>query len=378
MPARAPTGSDESGAGTGQSRWFAPGRVNVIGDHTDYQAGWVLPFAVAQGATVNVDVNDTSRVEVTSREFGTAPACALEELRRGPRGWSAYIDGALVLMHDIGIEVGGVRISIESDVPSGAGVASSAAVTCATIAALVQASGAPVEPANVAALAQRVENEYVGAGVGYMDPAASMFGRSGHALLIDTRSRTVEPARCALEHEHVGFVLIDSGMPHATSGAEYGVRVAQCEQAASLLGVDYLRDVSDPDLLMTLEDPLLRRRARHVVTENARVLAVADLFRAGRVRDVGTYLTASHASLRDNFDVSTPALELIVNTAMDAGALGARVTGAGFGGAALVLADKNLTASVSGAVSEAFERNGWQLGEVREVKPSGGARPVPG
>jgi galactokinase len=351
--------------------------VNVIGDHTDYQGGWVLPFAVAAGATVNVEVNNTSRVEVTSREFGTAPSCGVEELQRGPRGWSAYVDGALLLVRDIGVEVGGARVSVESDLPSGAGVASSAAVACATIAALMQASGATVEPTDVAVLAQRVENEYIGAGVGYMDPAASMFGRSGHVLLIDTRSRTVEPVSCALDKDDVRFLLIDSGVPHATSDAEYGVRVAQCQQAALSLGVDYLRDISDPDLLMTLDDAVLRRRARHVVTENARVLAATGLFRAARVREVGAYLTASHASLRDDFDVSTPALELIVNTATDAGALGARVTGAGFGGAALVLTDTSLTASVSRAVSEAFERQGWQLGEVREVKPSAGARPVP-
>ncbi|MFL6288199.1 MAG: galactokinase [Actinomycetes bacterium] len=376
MRARAPTSRDESRTATGQSRWFAPGRVNIIGDHTDYQAGWVLPFAVAEGATVNVEVNDTSRVEVTSTEFGTAPSCAMEELAQGSRGWSAYIDGALVITQDLGIKVGGARISVESDLPSGAGVASSAAVTCATIAAVMQASGQTVEPTDVAVLAQRVENEYLGAGVGYMDPAASMFGRSGYALLIDTRSRTIEPVRCALDEGEVRLLLIDSGVPHATSGAEYAVRVAQCREAASLLGVDALRDISNPDLLTTLGDPVLRARARHVVTENARVLAVADLLRAGRVRDIGTYLTASHASLRDDFDVSTPALELIVNTAMDAGALGARVTGAGFGGAALVLVDNTLTESVRAALSEAFERQGWQPGKIRQVRPSAGARPL--
>jgi galactokinase len=225
-------------------------------------------------------------------------------------------------------------------------------------------------------LAQRVENEYVGAGVGYMDPAAAMFGRDDEVLLIDTRTRSIEPLACSLEQHNVLFLLVESGATHATSGTEFAVRVAQCRDAASALSVETLRDVADINVVAGLRDPVLRARARHVVSENARVLAVADLLRAGRVRAIGAHLVASHESLRDDFDVSTTALDTIVETAMDAGALGARVTGAGFGGAALVLVDRAQRETVTEAVERAFGSRGWAPARIRAVTPSGGARPV--
>ena len=306
------------------------GPSDVIGDHTDYQAGWVLPLAVAEGATVNVEVNDTSRVEVASRQFGIARARGLQELSLGPSGWSAYVDGALSPRARPALSL--VRAS-----PSRA--------TCRLGQASRRLRQSPVPPSPPCC------TQLAGGWTGPTSQCWHSGSRTSTSVpvsgtwipplrcseasvtpcSIDTRSRNIEQVPCALDEDDVRFLLIDSGVTHATSGAEYAVRVAQCQDAASLLRVDSLRDISDPDLLVTLDDPVLRARARHVVTENSRVLAVAALLRDGRVREVGTYLTASHASLRDDFDVSTSALEMIVNTAMDAGALGARVTGAGLG-----------------------------------------------
>jgi galactokinase len=351
--------------------------VNLIGDHTDYQLGWVLPFAVAEGATVKVEVNNTSRVEVESTQFGVAPVRGVDDLRHRTNSWSVYVDGAVVLAQDAGIELGGARVSVDSNVPPGSGLASSAAVTCATIAALMEATGMGVDANDVAIMAQRVENEYVRAGVGFMDPAASMFGRAGHVLLVDTRSHSIEPVRCALDEEDLRFLLVDSRITHVTSGAEYALRVAQCRDAAASLSVETLRDVNDPAVLTGIDDPLLRARARHVVTENARVLTVVDLLRAGRLREIGGHLIASHESLRDDFDVSTPALDAIVETSVAAGAIGARVTGAGLGGGALVLVPTTAISAVTEALADAFANRGWAPARIGEVTPSKGARSMP-
>ncbi|HEX5017305.1 MAG TPA: galactokinase [Actinomycetes bacterium] len=361
----------------GHARWFAPGRVNLIGDHTDYQLGWVLPFAVAQGTTVTVDLNDTSRLELRSSQFGAAPSRDLDRLATYPRSWASYVDGAVVLLRSEGVAIRGAHIEVDSDLPPGSGLASSAAVTVATLAALLDAAGGEAEPAAVAALAQRVENEHVGAAVGYMDPAAVMFGSAGHALLIDTRTHDVEALALPTVSAGIAFVLFDTGRRHATSGAEYAARVAECARAAAAMSVPSLRDVDDASALMNVTDPIVRARARHVVTENSRVLKVAELLRSGDVASIGAHLVASHVSLRDDFDASTPELDAIVDAALSAGALGARLTGAGFGGAVLAMWRNDEVSAVVDEVRATVASRDMPPPTVREVTPSAGATAVP-
>ena len=356
-----------------RARWFAPGRVNLIGDHTDYQQGLVLPFAIAAGTTVTVEINDTSRLNVRSSLFGSAPATTISSLAPHATTWAAYVEGAVFVLgrHDLGIS--GVQVHIDNDLAIGAGLASSASLTCATLAALLEATGHDPPPNLVAQFAQEVENDYVGAPVGYMDPAAVMHGRDGHALLIDTASREVSPIALATHEHDLTMVLVDTGRQHSTSGSAYRERVHQCETAAEVLGVAALGDVHDPGTLDQIAEPLIRARARHVITENARVRVVSDLLRSGRVREIGPLLTESHRSLRDDYEVSTSGLDMIVASAVRAGALGARVTGAGFGGSALVLVDTADIAQVLTAISHDYQQQYGVALVVREVTASAGA-----
>ena len=355
------------------ARWFAPGRVNLIGDHTDYQLGWVLPFAIAEGVTVTIDLTSTSTLQVRSSVYGSAPDRPLHSLAHGPAGWSAYLQGAVALAMADGMDVPGVSIGVEGGLAAGSGLASSAAVTCATLAALHEALGNDPTPSHVAAMAQRVENDYVGAGVGYLDPAAIMFGQDGHALAIDTRARSVEPVRLPAAEHGLALVLVNTMRKHRTSGRGYQERVLQCREAAAVLGVSSLRDVLEVEQVATINDPVIRARARHVVSENRRVRDVVTLLRAGHVREIGAAMLASHASLREDFAVSTPELDAVVMTATENGALGARMTGAGFGGSVLVLCDEDLVVPLTTAVTCDFEQRGWPGPTVQLVTPSGGA-----
>jgi len=361
----------------GQACWFAPGRVNLIGDHTDYQLGWVLPFAIAQGTTVKVEVNDTSRLDVRSSLFGSATSKRIDALAPNSDAWSAYVEGAVATLRADGVVIDGARVWIDGNLPVGAGLASSASLTCATLAALLAAAGLEVEPTPIARLGQRVENEFVQSPVGYMDPAAVMFGSSGHALLIDTRAQQVQAIALPTMSVGLALLLFDTGQRHSTSSAAYAERVNECRVAAAALSVTSLREVSDIGSLELLVDDVVQRRARHVVSENERVLAVAELLGLGRPRDIGPVLYDSHSSLRDDYEVSTPQLDLIVEEAMQAGALGARLTGAGFGGSALVLLDRKDITQVTKQVFAAFERAWGQAPTVREVSPSAGASPQP-
>jgi len=348
--------------------------VNVIGDHTDYQLGWVLPCAIGPGVRVTIDLTKTSTVRVWSNLLGTAPDRTLADLAAGPSGWAAYVEGAIAQVLAAQVPLEGVQVTIESDLPVGSGLASSAAVTCATLGALYQAVGVETTPDAIAATAQQVENEYVGAGVGYMDPAAVMFGRAHHALAIDTQARTLEVVPLPIAHHGLELFRVDTQERHRTSGREYRDRVRQCRQAADLLGVASLREVTDPRDLGSIPDPLVRARARHVVSENCRVLEVVALLRAGRVRDIGELMLASHVSLREDFEVSTAALDAVVDTAMRCGALGARVTGAGFGGSALVLADAARAPEITAAIVDDFVRQGRPVPTPSSVQPADGAR----
>lgn len=359
----------------------APGRVNLIGEHTDYSGGLVLPFAIDARAQLAAGRADSSSVRVVSAQKpGEVVTVALDDIRPGSpavAGWPGYLLGAFWSLRETGRPLEPVDLVLDSQVPSGAGLSSSAAVECATVLAVSTLSGYRFDPLTVARLAQRAENDFVGVPCGPMDQTASAAGRQGAVLLFDTRSGTVENIPFDPAAHGLTMLVVDTRVAHSLADGEYGQRRASCERAARLLGVRQLRDVAIgqlPAALDRLPDDELRRRVRHVVTENDRVAGTVDLLRAGRVPDIGDLLTASHASLRHDYDVSCPELDLAVDTSLAAGALGARMTGGGFGGSVIALVPTDLAGIVGDAVTAAFAEHGFAAPVLRSVAPAQGAR----
>lgn len=316
----------------------APGRVNLIGDHTDYSGGWVLPMAIPQKTHVELARRSDTLVRAASAGAGSGAAQSYrigEEQRGG--GWLDYVQGVTHVLAKAGHTVGGFEVRLTSSVPLGAGLSSSAALELALLRALREAFALPLDDVALALLGQKVETEFVGAPVGVMDQMASSLADTGAALFLDTRTMHFE--RVPLPPD-VEPVVIHSGITHSHAGGDYRTRRAECEEAARRLGVEQLRDVTEADLprIAALPDPLFRR-ARHVVTENARVLAAVAAMRAGDGEALGVLMDSSHASLRDDFAVSVPDVDLLVAQARThADVIGARMTGGGFGGAVVLLA----------------------------------------
>lgn len=356
--------------------------MNLIGDHTDYSGGLVLPLAIDLGTTVRLTSRSTGRFTAHSNllpdERVDVPLVALDAV---PYRWARYVAGAVHLLSDDGVVVEGVEVEVDSDLPVGAGLSSSAALVCATLGALLDVTGRRWDRQRIALAAQRVENEYLGAPVGVMDPTVVMHARASHALLLDARTMAREQIPLPLvppgAPEGCTLLVVDTHASHSTGDHAYAERVTQCAAAAEMLGVTSLRDVETVDALAPIADPVLRARARHVVSENERVLTVASLLRHGRVKDIGPLLTASHRSLRDDFAVSTDALDLVVSSALDAGALGGRVTGAGFGGSAVVLVPTARARQVAEVVRKTLVAQGMAPPSVRSVRASDAAGPVP-
>jgi galactokinase len=345
-----------------QGLWCAPGRVNLIGEHTDYNAGLVLPFAIERETLAAVALRDDDELHCWSRQDdGTA--------------WHAYVRGVRTALRATGLVVPGADVVIESDVPVGSGLSSSAALTASVALALHDLVAGEVDRLALARVCQRAENDEVGAPTGLMDPVAALFGEPGSLVLLDTRSDVVAPV--PLDLSGLELLVVDTGVRHSTAAAGYAERRRQCQAALELFGVASLRDL---DLLRIADaargeaDQLLVRRARHVYTENIRVQSAVALARAGRTRDIGPLMTASHASLRDDFDVSSPELDVTVDAALEAGALGARLTGAGFGGCVIVLCAAEAAELVRTAVTSAYGRLDWPAPTIFAVAPSGGAR----
>jgi galactokinase len=359
--------------------WHAPGRVNLIGEHTDYNDGFVLPFALGQGVRAAASRRDDGVLELRSRQAPDSPATvALDTLAPGrPDGWAAYPAGVAWALLEAGCPFGGASIAIDADLERGAALSSSAALECATALALTELYGLSVRRPELAALARRAENEFVGVPSGIMDQSASLLCEEGHALLLDCRSG--ESSAVPLDLAAVGLVLlvIDTRVPHALSDGRYAERRRSCEDAAQALGVASLRDVTDaPDGIERVErlsDPVLRRRARHVVTENARVLETVGLLRTGGATGIGPLLTASHASLRDDFEISWPQADATVDAAIGSGALGARMTGGGFGGSVIALVPAPQGGDVRASIEEAYAEQGWKPPRFLDALPSAGA-----
>jgi galactokinase len=355
--------------------WRAPGRVNLIGEHTDYNDGFALPFALATGVIVAAGRRSDNRFVMSSRQFpGTATSTPLELLAPGAvRGWAAYPAGMAWALMSAGHRVSGVNIAVDADLPLGAGLSSSAALECAAGLAISGLSGLELSRIELAALGRRAENDFVGAPTGVMDQLAVMLCEQAHALLLDCRSGSGDAVPLAVEAAGLELIVIDTRVRHELSDGSYGARRRSCEQAASELGVPALREISDVSILGRISDPVVRRRARHVITENHRVLQVADLLRAGWPDKIGALLTASHVSLRDDFEVSWPEADVAVDGALAAGALGARMTGGGFGGSVIALVAADRAATVTDTVSEQFVARNWPGPQITPVTPSQGA-----
>ncbi|MET0417801.1 MAG: galactokinase [Actinoplanes sp.] len=336
--------------------WAAPGRVNLIGEHTDYNDGFVLPFALPQRTTAAVGPAPAGEWTVCST-FADEPVSFGTTRPGDVTGWAAYVAGVVWSLQEAGFDVPGARIALTSEVPVGSGLSSSAALESAVLTALVDLGGLDLPLERRPELARRAENEYVGAPTGILDQSASMRCREGHALFLDCRSYEIDQIPFDLAADGLAILVINSNAPHQHVDGEYGARRRSCEEAARLLGVPALRDVPTDGLaeaLDRLDDDVMRRRVRHIVTENQRVLDTVALLKDGRVREIGPLLTASHASMRDDFEITVAQVDVAVETALAAGAHGARMTGGGFGGCVLALIDAARAAEVTAAVEAAY------------------------
>ena len=374
---RARAGFAERFGGDPEGVWAAPGRVNVIGEHTDYNGGFVLPVALPHTTRAAVARRTDGRVALASLQHPGDPVeVALDALRPGtPAGWAGYPAGVLAELRNAVAAAGGVSILVDGDVPSGAGLSSSAALECAVAVALRDLLDLELGPEDLVDVARRAENDFVGAPTGILDQSAALLCTAGHALFLDTRDRTSEQVPFDLAATGLALLVIDSGTTHDHAEGGYGDRRRECEEAARRLGVDLLREVDDVAALDdgTPEGAVLHRRARHVLTENARVLEVVGTLGGGvDPRRIGPLLTAGHESLRDDFEVSVPELDAIVAAAVAAGAHGARMVGGGFGGSAIALVDVDGLDAVTTAIAERLGGN--EAPRTFEVVPSAGAR----
>jgi len=362
------------------SRWFAPGRINLIGEHTDYNDGFVLPLALPMGCATTVAAADARWTVVSAQEDGEVVVTPSGLSGRDDvPDWATYVLGALWLLHDDGVDVPPLRIEVDSDVPVGAGLSSSAALVCSVVCALDEQLGLDLGSDGLLALSRRVENDAVGAPTGGMDQLASLRGEAGHALFCDMRDLTSQSVPFDPAAAGLTLLVADTRAPHRHADGEYAARRRGCEQAAEALGVAALRDVADADLddaLARLDDEELQRYVRHVVTEDARVLEAVDVLRAGRVDDLGPLLTASHASMRDDFQITVPEVDTAVEALLGAGALGARMTGGGFGGCVIGLVPQDSVDAAGDAVRRAFAESGFGEPTVFTATAAAGARPA--
>lgn len=364
--------------------WSAPGRVNLIGEFTDYNDGYVLPLALPYSARAAASRrgDGLARVASAQRTERGRPVfveASLDNLKPGANGWTAYVLGVIWAMQKGGAELGGVDVNLDSDVPIGAGLSSSAAIECSVALALNELYGLLLSRQELASMAQLAENEFVGVPTGIMDQTASMRCRADHALFLDTRSLDVLQVPFKLERAGLTLLVVNTGVKHALGNSAYAARRRDCLRAAEELGVPALRDIAPDEMdtaLAGLSDPIIRKRARHIISEQGRVLEVVRLLESGRPAEIGVVLTAGHKSLRDDFEVSCAELDTVVEVSVATGALGARMTGGGFGGSAVVLVELSTAAAVSAQVRSAFSMRGFTTPEIFPVVACGGATRV--
>lgn len=353
--------------------WRAPGRVNVIGEHTDYNAGFVLPIAIPHGVTAVAARTHDGCLTASSAQFDEPVATIpLSSLEPSNDAWYDHAAGVIWALRTAGHEVGGLTVLLDGDVPVGAGLSSSHALECAVALAANDLYSLGLSRDELARITQRAENDYLGAPTGILDQSASLKCTAGHALFMDTADMSARQVPFDLAARSLELLVVDTRSPHRHTDGEYAARRSQCESAAAALGVDFLRSVDEvpaaaarlrgagPDKLGGFDAEVLVRRMRHVVTENYRVLSVVAMLDAGAdPREIGPALTASHASLRDDYEVTVPQLDTAVDAALAAGAHGARMTGGGFGGSVIAVTDRDKTESIAAAIGSAFAERGF-------------------
>lgn len=363
--------------------WAAPGRVNLIGEYTDFNDGFVMPLALPHTARAAVARRTDGELRLHSTDVpGGVVQLRIDELApHQGHGWAAYPAGVVWALRAAGHPVTGADIQLTSTVPTGAGLSSSAALEVVTALALNDLFELGLSAPELAVLGQRAENDFVGVPCGVMDQMASACCTEGHALHLDTRDLTRRQIPFDLAAQGLRLLVVDTQVKHALGDGAYAERRAGCEAGAAALGVRTLREVPYEGLGAALDtlaaagaDESVVRYVRHVVSDNQRVEQVIALLDAGDARAAGPVLNAGHVSLRDDLRVSCPELDLVVSAANEAGALGARMTGGGFGGSAIVLVEQEQADTVAKSVLEAFAAAGHTAPRIFPAVPSAGAR----
>ena len=357
--------------------WSAPGRVNLIGEHTDYNEGFVLPFAIDRRTYAAVGLRSDQLARIASSFAGEVIEFEISKISKGSvSGWSAYPLGVAWALVQAGATSQGFDLYVESNVPVGAGLSSSAAIECSVALALNDLWGAGLSKNVLAKVGQKAENEIVGAPTGIMDQTASLFGQADHAVFLDCRTLDAKATALALEENGLEIVVMDTRVAHRLTDGGYAARRDSCEKASSLIGVSSLRDVTveSLDAAKHLLDDVVYKRAKHVVTENERVQQTVKLLAESGPKSIGQLMIDSHSSMRDDFQISITELDVAVETALSEGAVGARMTGGGFGGAAIALIDSQKVASLTKAVIDKFEQEGFEKPEIFKVIPDDGAK----
>ncbi|MFI6326273.1 galactokinase [Nonomuraea sp. NPDC050556] len=353
-----------------QTVWRAPGRVNLIGEHTDYNDGFVLPFAVPWGVSAAVSPRTDGVIRLHSLQSDGPPVTI--EAHEQAQGWTRYVVGVFAMLGD----TRGADLVIDGDVPRGAGLSSSAALEVVVGSALNELYGLGLTPMEIALLGQKAENDFVGMPCGIMDQAASALSKEGHALFLDCRSLGSRNVPLDLAAHGLRILIVDTRVHHELADGQYAKRRADCESAARKLGVDALRDVEDLAGALSQLQGDERKRVQHVVTENHRVEALIGLLRAGAITEIGALLNASHLSLRDQYEVSSPELDVAVEASLRGGARGARMTGGGFGGSAIALVAEDRVSDVELSVRNAYAERGWLEPRFFNATPVDGAHKV--
>lgn len=360
--------------------WSAPGRANLIGEHTDYNNGYVLPFAIDDRTWCAARPNTLGLLRVASTAQTSRHSVSIADLDQAVfEGWSGYALGVAWALHMRGHDLSsspGVDLLVDSTVPLGAGLSSSAALESAVAVALNDLWGLGLAPMALAKAGQLAENGAIGAPTGIMDQVATLFGQEDHAVLLDCASLRTTAVPLRLTASGLSLLVLDSKVKHAHADGGYASRRHACELGAREMGVPFLRDLTVADLeqARSLLDDETFRRVRHVVAENDRVLATVEALAASGPEAIGDLLLASHASMRDDFEISVPEIDTAVEAAMHAGAVGARLTGGGFGGSAVALVPTDRVLGLSDAVRTACSERGFAIPGILTVNPSQGAR----